>query len=290
MKNLQDKFRLSIIINCVLLCTVFLLMIIFVLDHNKNIDQTDYLTNEMMAWKETAFLISDQKDQYYAEIKEDNVRLSEDVAILTTACELLSNQSQSLYSTSEKYYNELTKLEERKELYDKYEYAIINDSGKRTDITYDQIIMLEKLVANTYVNDPNLYLSWIMTESKGIESAKNKNSSAKGYGQFLDSTSQFVWTKLMKNDKDEWSSSISLDGNTNIEMMVTYVNYLFEKNNGNLYTTIDNYRGLHKDSYVQKINKYLVESGTTLEEVSSKLKDQYNNLGYPQNVLNENEK
>ena len=88
--------------------------------------------------------------------------------------------------TSKKVEN-LSNLEE---LFDKYEYAIIDKYENRTDITYEQILTLEDLVKEYPINDTDLILSIIMTESRGIETAQNSESTAKGYGQLLNSTAK----------------------------------------------------------------------------------------------------
>ena len=107
-----------------------------------------------------------------------------------------------------------------------------------------------------------------MTESKGYEEAKNSTSSASGYGQFLTSTSKFVFENLCDFDDRKWSSKVALDGDTNMEMMVAYVEYLYEKKDGDLYAAIDSYRGAHSEAYIAKINSYLATKGKSLDSIS----------------------
>ena len=105
-----------------------------------------------------------------------------------------------------------------------------------------------------------------MTESNGVETAKNETSTAKGYGQFLDGTSRFVYTSLL--NKSGWNSSVALDGNTNIEMMVAYIDYLYEKNNGDLYQIMKDYRGKQDISgYVSKIDSYLAKANKSVKDI-----------------------
>lgn len=184
---------------------------------------------------------------------------------LTAIAQTLDEENQSLVESNQNYSERLAVFETREELYNKYEYALV-DSGERTDITYDQLQTLETLVEESSINDEDLILSWIMTESGGNEKARNTSSTAKGYGQFLDSTSKFVYTKLL--NKSNWTSSVALDGDINLEMMVAYIDYLYEVNDGNLYEIIRDYRGKQDISgYVAKIDSYLENAGKSVEEI-----------------------
>ena len=184
---------------------------------------------------------------------------------LTSVAQQLDEENQSLVETNQTYYDKIAQYEQREELFNKYEYAIIS-SGERTDITYEQLDTLEDLVEESSINDEDLILSWIMTESGGKEKARSTMSTAKGYGQFLDSTSKFVYTELL--DRSDWNSSVALDGTTNLEMMVAYIDYLYEVNDGNLYEIIRDYRGKQDiDGYVASIDKYLENSGKSVHDI-----------------------
>lgn len=198
---------------------------------------------------------------------ESNLKsMSNTINELTKISEELDFQNQKLVESNQQYFEELSTLRKRTELYDKYEYALIDKSGKRTDITYDQLVTLKTLVKESKIPDEDLILAWIMTESNGIETAKNETSTAKGYGQFLDGTSRFVYTSLL--NKSGWNSSVALDGNTNIEMMVAYIDYLYEKNNGDLYQIMKDYRGKQDISgYVSKIDSYLAKANKSVKDI-----------------------
>lgn len=189
---------------------------------------------------------------------------------LITISDELDQENQSLAKTNDSYYEELTELRSRAELYDKYNYAIVDQSGNRTDITYDQLRTLEDLVKDSSINDEDLFLSWIMTESGGKENATNTTSTAKGYGQFLNGTSKFVYTSLLGNDW--WNSNVALDGESNMQMMVAYVDYLYDQSGGDLYQVIRSYRG--KDdigSYVAKMNSYLALKNKSVQTIAQSL-------------------
>lgn len=214
--------------------------------------------------------------------KYDNLELEYEVLVshydsfnntideLITISDELDKENQSLAQTNDSYYEELTELRSRAELYDKYSYAIV-DNGNRTDITYDQLRTLEDLVNDSSINDEDLFLSWIMTESGGKENATNAISTAKGYGQFLNGTSKFVYTNLLGNEW--WNSNVAFDGESNIRMMVAYVDYLYDQTDGDLYQVIKAYRG--KDdigSYVAKINSYLALKNKSVQMIAQAIK------------------
>lgn len=203
-----------------------------------------------------------------AMISDFNITIDE----LMKISETLDSQNKALVEANQAYYDELEELREKAELYDHYSYAMVDSYGNRTDITYDQLKTLEELMKDAKVNDPDLILSWVMTESGGKENAKNPNSTAKGYGQFLDGTSRFVYSDLL--NRSDWTPSVALDGETNLEMMVVYIDYLYERNGNDLYDAIRSYRGKKDISgYVNKIDSYLMYNNKSVYQISLNLKE-----------------
>lgn len=225
---------------------------------------------------DSAVAIADLQSKYDYLESEYNVLVDHYDDFNNTINELISisdeldKENQELAQTNDSYYEELSELRSRAELYDKYDYAIVDESGTRTDITYDQLRTLEDLVNDSSINDEDLFLSWIMTESGGKENASNATSTAKGYGQFLNSTSKFVYTDLLGNT--DWNSNVAYDGDCNLEMMVAYVDYLYKQSGGDLYQVIRCYRG--KDdisSYVAKINSFLAYKDKSVQMIAQSL-------------------
>lgn len=177
---------------------------------------------------------------------------------------ILDNENKLLAEANDGYWEELEELRRRKELYEEFEWALVNH-GERTDITYEQLKTLPELLKDKKVNSEHLVLAIAMTESKGKEDAQNMSSSAKGYGQFLNSTSKFVYTKLMGNSN--WTPSVALDGDVGLEMICEYINYLYENNGRDLTKTITAYRGVYDPGYLAKINQYLAKSNTSLSKL-----------------------
>lgn len=244
--------------------TIAMFIMFVVLTNNSNNVMQKAASDVMTKETELQELKSD-----YKSLKENFNYLNGQYKSMTNMVDELTSISTELDEQNKAYYEELKVLRERKELYDKYSYAILNDAGERTDITYDQIITLKDLLKESSIDDEDLILAWIMTESNGNEKARNTKSTAKGYGQILDGTSKFIYTNLMNNNSADWHSSITLNGDTNIEMMVTYIDYLYDKNNGDLYDIMRDYRGKRDISgYVSKIDSYLQNADKSVEDIS----------------------
>ena len=80
------------------------------------------------------------------------------------------------------------------ELYKNYEYAL---TAAKSDITIDYLRMLKEISASVST-DPNLMHLWlalIELESQFDSNAKAKTSTAKCWGQVLDTTAKDVWEK-----------------------------------------------------------------------------------------------
>lgn len=184
---------------------------------------------------------------------------------LTSISQTLDEENQYLIDSMELMEAELEEFRSREELYDRYEYALYY-YGERNDITFNQLRTLEELVEDSSIQDEDLILAWILTESGGNETARNSESTAKGYGQFLNGTSEFVYTNLM--GRSGWNANVALDGETNLEMMVAYIDYLYEINDGNLYEIIRDYRGKQDVSgYISRIDSYLEKVDKSVHDI-----------------------
>lgn len=247
------------------IATTIVMVIMFIVLTNNSNNIMQKAASDVMT-KETE--LQEMKSDYDS-LKKNYNYLNGKYKSMSSMVDELTSISTELDEQNKAYYEELKVLRERKELFDKYSYAILNDAGERTDIKYDQIITLKELLKESSIDDEDLILAWIMTESNGNEKAKNTKSTAKGYGQILDGTSKFIYTNLMNNNSADWHSTIALNGDMNIEMMVTYIDYLYDKNNGDLYDIMRDYRGKQDISgYVSKIDSYLENADKSVEDIS----------------------
>lgn len=230
-------------------------------------NKIDDLTNEISRLENNSILLKDEISTLA--IKNEELvgtfnYLSETLKTTFDMIVELDESNNTLKQDNHELQTIISKYEERAELFDKYEYAIIRDNGTRTDITYDNIKNLEQLVQEKEMTEEtvDLVLSLAMTESNGKEKVNNKTSTARGYGQILSSTGEFVYCRLM--DNSSYSHELAYDGDTNFAMMVNYLDYLNIKNRGNMTKVIDGYRGIESDDYKYKVDGYLSKAGLEL--------------------------
>lgn len=180
----------------------------------------------------------------------------------------LDQQNRTLNDDLNDALEKIKQYESREKLFDSYEWALFREDGSRTDISYNDIITLEELVDEKDLSDDtvDLVLAMAMTESNGNANARNVSSSAVGLGQFLSGTGRFVYTSLMGNDVYNHQETAS-NSETNLEMMVYYLEYLDVKNNHNIERVISCYRGIESPSYKYKINRYLAKNDLSLATI-----------------------
>ena len=198
------------------------------------------------------------------------------VLILSDVSEIayqLDRQNRTLNDDLNDALEKIKQYESREELFDSYEWALFRKDGYRTDISYNDIVTLEELVDEKDLSDDtvDLVLAMAMTESNGNANARNISSSAVGLGQFLSGTGRFVYTSLMGNDVYNHQETAS-DSETNLEMMVYYLEYLDVKNNHNIERVISCYRGIESPSYKYKINSYLAKNDLSLATIDISIK------------------
>jgi regulator of replication initiation timing len=184
-----------------------------------------------------------------------------------TVIDEMNAENAKVVKANKKLRKQLTKFEEREELYNKYEYALYTKMGTRTDLTYDQVATGEELMVENGM-DPDLLFGIIMTESGGDETAANTTSTARGYGQILKSSGVLIYEKLQGHGSGTYTHSMAYDGDTNISMIVTLLAYFRDKGYS-LDKAINCYRGLDDSSYKKKINSYIATAGNSLTQIAA---------------------
>lgn len=148
-------------------------------------------------------------------------------------------------------------------LLDKYSYALYDSGGRRNDINEYLLGVLEETCA-VYGISPHLVLGVIMTESEGHANAKNRSSTATGFGQILKGTGKYVYEDLMGHGKGTYNHNMAFDPETNIRMTATYLGNLV-KQRGSVQRALQNYRGKSNiSSYVSKINSHIGKAGLSV--------------------------
>ena len=244
---------------------IFLIGFIIIAGSNMIVKNRD-LENQLAEANSTLEIANDTNE----ELTENLNKLSDEYEKVATLSVTLDDQNKSLVDQINSLNKTLDEYEEREELFDKYEYALIREDGTRTDITYEEIQNLYNTAEELDMSEDSicLILSVAMVESQGTETAKNTSSTAVGLGQILSDTGKFVWTNLMDNDSKYVHSTVASDGNTNLQMMAYLLNYLNDKYNGNTIKVIKEYRGENDIEYFEKIDTYLDTAGLSLKNLS----------------------
>lgn len=269
-RNINRKLRITNLI-LMMVCAICICVSIGIVTKYSKLDDNSEKTLADYEALETKY---DELNQKYNELVtehaayvdtnnayEETIRNMNDIIID------LQKQAESLTESNESYYEEILKYEQREELFDKYEYAIVRDDNTRTDITYDQLINLEDEAEKRGI-DTDLVLSICMTESNGIEDARSSTSTATGYGQFVFNTGKFVYEDLLRYGT--YTSNYALDGTTNLTMMTAYLEYLSDIWDEDIYMIMKNYRGEGGevlDNYMDKVDSYLQNKDKDLYDI-----------------------
>ena len=283
-KSISVEAIANALIKPVLLCCIFMMIVlgtVLYLEHQKNIELTKNYYNLSASYNEqkeqlatTQTKLNNMVNKYnssaetIAGLTSVNDQLTEEATKFTTAMQTLEDQNKSLADSNEEYYNELAKFKKRSELYNKYEYAVIDPWGNRTDLTYDQLDTAESAMKDAGI-DPDLLFSLVMIESNGTEKAKNSSSTAKGYCQLLNGTAKSMY-KMAYGTTSGYYPNITLDGDTNLTLGVELLSYL-KQHNSSVYAMVDGYRGYCDTAYNNKLNSFLAKGGTSLAKINSEL-------------------
>lgn len=260
----------SLVTGVCALCFIILFGIIFVLN-NENAK----LKSEIAELKQTQKIEYDSmKEDLEGQITSLQTELENQKTEYEKLAKIsvdLDTQNKELVDKINEQNEELEKYEARAELFDQYEYAIIREDGTRTDITYEEIDTLESLAKERDMGDDavDLVMAIAMTESDGIEDAKNPESTATGFGGLLADTAKYIYeTELDSPEGTYIHSTMAKNGELNLQMSLCYVDYLAERNGRNPVKTVNSYRGLKDSEYIAKINGYLKNVNKNLKWLS----------------------
>lgn len=199
--------------------------------------------------------------------------LYNDFTAMTNMNAKLAKDNEDLANKANTDNAELEDLRHRAELYDKYDYSIINtmdpnlpDDQRRTDITYDQIDMLESLAAENGLSEDAvaLVLAIAMNESRGQEDSKNPNSTATGYCGILNTTGKYLYEDIMGNPAGSYSHDMAYNGYINLELSLQYIKYLNDMYGGDVLRVVNGYRGYYDATYDSALDSNLQKAGKSL--------------------------
>ena len=196
-----------------------------------------------------------------------NTLMKDSISGMKRTIDSLDQSNAKLISDNKSLDEKLKKFEKRKELYNKYEYAIYDESSKRTDLTYEQIATGEELMRKEGI-DPDLLFGIIMTESNGDEKATSSISTARGYGQFLAGSGKYVYEKVLK--LGTYNHNMAYNGTTNITMAAGYLGYLKNERGFSAYKAVKSYRGVEPTAYIKRIDSFIGTKGNSFAKIASK--------------------
>ena len=223
------------------------------------ISLTDYVNNivgdltEDRDWFKQGFLSLSADINGYQQTAKDAQKQSKKVL----------KENKRLVKELNKANEQLLKFQNRAELFDKYEYAIIDSAGKRTELTYANLETIEDLGAKNGIS-PHLIASEIMVESGAKQYATNSESTARGFGQILAGTGKFVYTNLLHYGT--YDHSYAFNANTNLEMMATLLGY-WKNRTGSTRMAIHRYRAADYATNEAYINKMCRISGLSRSQL-----------------------
>lgn len=201
---------------------------------------------------------------------------TEVVSILTKLAVAANDINEELNTLKEKYNTNaerLKELEEREELYDKYDYALFYD-GERTDVTYQRIKNVKEYCKDEGLSDDavGFVMSLVSTESHGDAKAENSESTAAGLGQMLYETAKYIYEEEMGNGEGSYSYDLALNPDTNLQMVTSYVSYLTRQYGDNPIKVLNAYRGEDSAGYTKAIEAKLQKSDLSLYTMNLKSK------------------
>lgn len=138
------------------------------------------------------------------------------------------------------------------EIANKYRY-IIDEAPSESDLSLGNLIELDNL-AKKYDINPHIVTTIFKVESGYNNNAKNPKSTATGIGQFLKSSGEFTYTKILKIGNDYNHNVHAKDPSIGINMTFSYLNYLIDTYDCDIWYAIRCYSG-GSDSYVNYVKR-----------------------------------
>lgn len=132
-----------------------------------------------------------------------------------------------------------------------YNYQKIIELYDHIPMDDDHIVYLVNCCYE-YSVDPDLILAVIWTESQFNPKAKNKHSSARGYGQFIKSTANSI-ANAIPEIKDYKHHIDAHNPYISIKMTIHYLSECLNRHGGNINKALQRYRGCNDQKYFKLI-------------------------------------
>lgn len=182
----------------------------------------------------------------YEKLKQENKKQKENSKIreselIGTINELRAQDKIIIEPNTKSSTNSKKTESQNQQIISRYNFVLKDTENEKTDMTNDLILYGYKLMKKKGL-DPSLLFGIIMVESEGHKGLKNPDSGAAGLGQFIEDTGVFVYEKLMGKSNYDHSYTPYIP-KTNIEMIVVYLDYLYNKYQGSTLDVLKQYCG-----------------------------------------------
>ena len=234
--------------------------------------------NSLREYKQGYDVLSSRYSEIVSEnaaIVQENTDMKTVITETDATIEALKSEIKTLREDNKALTKKYNNIAADMKMVDKYKYALINEAGKRTDLTLDEMKLGISLMEEKGY-DPHILFSIGMVESGYNKTCTSNISTAKGYHQFLNGTAKFTYETLLGNGKGSWSPNVAFNGETNIKMCVAYFDYLMKKH-GNFYGAVGQYcgagtkKGSFTYTYIDRMNKHASRSGANIYSIINKM-------------------
>lgn len=153
-------------------------------------------------------------------------------------------------------------------LFDKYSY-IADTAPENAGITIDLIAYNDELCKEADLN-PHLIWAIVDTESSYNPTAKNANSSARGLGQFLESTARTFYEdeRFLGHGEGSYDHDMITNPYLAVELMVEYLTYLRDTRGGDITSIITGYRGKNDTYYFNDLVSNMERAGSSIYQLT----------------------
>jgi soluble lytic murein transglycosylase-like protein len=211
-----------------------------------------------------------QNQEDYSSLQQENTDLKKVVKKTDKSLKKLKSDNLAIQKEYKALNKKYKKLAKRKELYNKYGYAIKDTDGSRTDLSYEDLQYGVDLMKQ-YGYNPHILFSMGMVESNFNSDCYMNSTGAAGYLQIIPSTGKFIYKKLLHKKGKYVHSKIMKDTKLNIQMAVAYLDYLF-KLHPTKFRAIKQYCGgstSFTKMYINRMKKYSSRYGVKIWKIIS---------------------
>jgi hypothetical protein len=209
------NFKLTLVLSAIMLIAIGMVLSVSVLTISGTL-----VTSSSVQEKMTALI----EENVELKVKLMTIETDHliDVKKVTSEYEATITRQEELISSID------SNLDSLEYYYTKYQYIFRDAKNAKNPIQLSHVVKLDQEAKDRNL-DPHELASIIFIESGYNMQAKSSLSSARGAGQILGSTGEYIHTKLLGYDTP-YSHDMALDPIKNIEMMAAYVEYLYTFN------------------------------------------------------------